>query len=100
MRRRANADISLFTMAIFVTLVIGVYGAKPRTPPPDIPLSIAFNSSPQPGVYGDGIGPYIHDIDSVTAYLSGTCDQISFRTKDANWVAPRTLTFDCTGLHH
>jgi hypothetical protein len=83
-------------VAAAVAQSFGVQAATLQ-PPPNIPLVIAFDLSAQPGVYDDGIGPYVHGLDEVQAYISGTCDIVSFRTKDANWTAPRKLLFDFTG---
>jgi hypothetical protein len=51
-----RASVCTLGVAAAVAQSFGVQAAKLQ-PPPNIPLVIAFNSRPQPGVCGDSVFP-------------------------------------------
>ena len=88
-----RAQFCLATMVIICGLTLAAGGPKPPAVP-WIPVSVSFTTQPQPGVYGDAMGPYLDGLDGVEASVSSVCDHISFRTLLQNGQTLRPVIYN------
>jgi hypothetical protein len=95
MRTLVRLCLAATTIAVGIEAIPQAKG--PIAAPPNIPVTADFVTQPQPGLYGDGAGPYIDGIGGLNAGVSGSCDTISFRTVDSKLDPIRSVIFDFTG---